>query len=97
VISLHSVWLFFRQPFDLETDRGSLTDVLLLMSMSLVWVFIIDLKRWAAMGYILLFIVAAMSHWLLPWWGLAGSSTTPLFPVDILFCFFILFWFKRFE
>jgi len=61
------------------------------------WIFICDKKRWAAWAYIgitsinIILILTVSSP------GMRELVTNTIFPIDILFCFFILFYYKRFK
>ena len=60
--------------------------------------FICDLQRWAALGYIALTIIGLALQFLLTKgnvWHEAGTLT--LFPFDLLMTVFLLFYYKRFE
>ncbi len=61
------------------------------------WVGVADQKKWGAFAYIGVTVVNIVEY--LTHRGKFGVDmySSPLFLIDILFCFFILFYFKRFR
>ena len=62
-----------------------------------LWMNVCLQRRWAAIGYIILTAVSLMLQFLTPHnsqWRMIGDT---LFPFDVLLCFFLLFYYKRFR
>lgn len=60
-------------------------------------VYCLLLKRWAAIAYVLLTATGLLLQFVLPvdvFWKNVGAT---LMPFDVLMCFFLLFFFKRFH
>ncbi len=97
LVTMHAVWLFFKIPYDDGLDRGRLIDILTMMLLSVLWFFLTDLRKWAAISYVLLVIASVALHYFTSLLGEKGSLVSPFFPASLLFCFFILVYFKKFE
>lgn len=61
------------------------------------WLFVCDMKRWAVYMYIALTSLSMILQMSLKAGFDKDMYTDLLFPVNILFCFFLLFYFKRFD
>lgn len=62
---------------------------------TLLWLGVCVNKRWAGIGYVALTAINLCLQFLTPegsQWRLVADA---LFPVDVLMCFFILFYYKR--
>jgi hypothetical protein len=91
----YNVISFARQDL-LDTIIASGTCVELLLY-TLLWVAVCDRWRWAAIGYIVLTAANLLLQFLNPPasnWRLVSDA---LFPFDVLMCFFLLFYYKRFR
>ncbi len=88
-----NIWVFREFPFPSIYWLG----VLWIFLNTVFWIFLCDLRRWAAYGYIALTALNLILHFTLKSSTDIDIYTNILFPVDILFCFFILFYFKRFS
>ncbi len=92
VLLLWTIYSAIQQP-------GSSTEISVawMLGYSLMWFGAADMRKWGAMGYvgvtvvsiILYFNIHDKSSWL--------TYASPIFILDILFCFFIMFYFKRFR
>ena len=86
---------YSREDF---TSQANLLETLWLLLSIVFLVFVCDLKRWAALGYIGLTLLGMILQFSLPpgnlWHDL---GTTALFPVDLLITVFLLFYYKRFK
>jgi hypothetical protein len=61
------------------------------------WLYVCDMKRWAAFVYIGLTSISIVLQLTMKAGYAKDMYTDLMFPVNILFCFFVLFYFKRFE
>lgn len=86
----------FAQQGVLDTAIAGGTCVELLLY-TVLWIAVCDRWRWAAIGYIIL----TAANLLLQFLNHAGSTwrlvSDALFPFDVLMCFFLLFFYKRFR
>lgn len=64
---------------------------------TIFWLFCCDLRRWAALGYIAMTTLNLVLRFVLTDTMDLVYFTDTLFPVDILFTFFVMFYFKRFD
>lgn len=91
VITAHAIWSFIGEPLE------SWVHPVCLALYTLLWFFICGMKRWAALGYVALTSINLLLHFL---WAKEGTwfiFSGALFPVDVLFSFFILVYYKRFS
>ena len=61
------------------------------------WIGVTDLRKWGAIGYIGTTVVSIVVWYMAYANGHKALDGSPLFIIDILFCFFVLFYFKRFR
>jgi hypothetical protein len=91
--------------FLLARGIADLGDTLSYNWLTLLWyaaafvlsVYCVLLKRWSAIAYIVLTIAGLLLQFVLPvgiFWKDVGAT---LFPFDVLTCFFVLFFYKRFR
>lgn len=88
---IFALWNVHSSPF------GTLEwlQPLWILAYTICWVFICDMRKWAAIGYILLTSVDIILY-VSRSSNIAASQLTMLFPTDVLFCFFVLFYYRRF-
>ena len=96
--ALFHIFLFLRSVFDFHDSLAENWPTVLwygvACALSVACVF---LKRAAALGYIIFAIVGLLIQFVIPldfFWKNVGST---LFPFDLLMCFFLLFYYKRFR
>ena len=68
-----------------------------LLAYAIRWLFICDMKKWAAYAYISLTALNLILRFVLKTPMDIVYYTDALFPADILFTFFVFFYFRRFE
>ena len=74
-----------------------LAQPILLFVYTLAWLFCCDLKRWAALIYIALTSInLALRFWVTDSMAL-NNFTDVLFPMDVLFSFFLMYFFRNFD
>lgn len=61
------------------------------------WVFVCDMKRWAAIAYVLLTVLNLSLRFLLTSSIDINNFTDALFPADILFSFLALFYYRQLQ
>jgi hypothetical protein len=92
-ITLHSIWIFR----DIDFGLISWQHPLLLLLYTIVWIGVCAMKKWASYTYIGITSVNLLLQFILvPKYHISEFESV-LFPADVLFCFFILVYFKRFE
>lgn len=93
VMLLYGIWQYSTEPF----PSAIWMQVLWMLLFTIAWVFICDMKRWAALLYIGLTITNILLRFFLTSSVDISNYTDAFFPADILFSFFILFFYRRFE
>jgi hypothetical protein len=90
----------FAQADALDATAPAGTCIELLLY-TLLWLFVCLQHRWAAIGYILLTCVNLALQYLTAqgsiWRDIADAMAPAHLPIDALFCFFLLFYYKRFH
>ena len=89
-ITAHAIWVFRAEPALAWFYPVSL------IIYTVFWFFVCSMHRWAAIGYVLFTSVNLLLQNLFQegvWHSFGGA----LFPLDILFSFFVLFYYKRFS
>lgn len=61
------------------------------------WLFVCDMKKWAGLAYLGLTSVNLALRFVLTDVAMRNNFTDTIFPADVLFTFFVMFYFKRFE
>jgi hypothetical protein len=91
VITGHAIWTFMGEPLEAWAYPASF------VLYTALWFFVTSLKRWAAWGYIALTSINLLLHFYLVkdggWYAFSGA----MFPLDVLFSFFILVFYRRFS
>lgn len=90
-ITSHAIWLFVGEPLSAWLYPVSM------VFYTVLWFFVCSLKRWAALGYIALTSVNLLLHFMLVKEGVWYTFSGAMFPMDLLFSFFLLVFYKRFS
>lgn len=90
---LYTTWQFSPEPFPSPVWVQPLWWLLYTIS----WIFICDMKRWAAMMYIGLTALNLVLRYVIKSSVDLSNFTDAMFPVDVLFTFFVMFYFRRFD
>ena len=90
---LLSVYNYKGDPF----PSAMWAQPLYLLLFTVSWIFICDLKLWAAYTYIALTTLNLILRFFLKDISDLDAYTDALFPADILFTFFVMFHFKKFD
>lgn len=94
VLCCISIWIYRTEPFP---SVGWLQPLWIVAS-TVVWVFICDMKRWAAYSYVFLTSLSLLLRFLLKMDVTEISLySSALFPMDVIFSFFVLYYFRRFN
>ncbi len=93
VMLAYVTWLFSTEPM---FSAGWLQP-LWMLAYTVCWIFICDLRRWAAYGYILLTSVNLLLYVLCKDVVAREMYTSSFSLIDVGFCFFVLFFFRRFN
>jgi len=90
---LHAVWLYREESFDIKTWQHPL----LLLFFTVLWAGVCILKKIFAYGYIFITSITLIYSFLIAPKYFGQSFEPPFFPLDILCCFFILVYFRKFS
>ncbi len=90
---LFSIWNYRTEPFPSMVWLQPLW----MLCFTVSWIFICDMKRWAAMVYIGLTTLNLFLRFYLKDPMLLNNLTDTLFPIDILFTFFVMFYFRQMD
>ena len=93
IMLLFSIWTEMLSPFTIE---GWIQPIWALL-LGICWLFICDLKKWAAYGYLFLTVLSICLRFLLLNITNAIIYSFCFYEITILFSFFILFFFRQFE
>ncbi|MCD6062244.1 MAG: hypothetical protein K0R82_155 [Flavipsychrobacter sp.] len=90
---LYSIYDYSSEPF----GSAIWVQPLWLLAYAISWLFICDMKKLAAYSYIGLTALNLILRFVLKSPTDLAYFTDALFPADILFTFFVLYYFKSFE
>lgn len=94
VMLVMTLWQFGGQGVLMSREGIIAGSVWLLYTV--LWLFICDMKKWAAIGYIALSLAGLCGQFLTAKDGLLYELGTVLFPFDLLMIVFLMFYYKRF-
>lgn len=100
LVALFHVALLLYMVYDTIADPVGgwiLMQPVIMLLYTVFWLFACDMKKWAAIGYILLTTANLALRFVLKDPSALNNFTDTLFPADALFTFFLMFYFKRFE
>jgi hypothetical protein len=89
----YSIWNYNSEPF----PSVAWVQPLWILAYAVSWLFTCDLKKWAALAYIGLATLNMSLRFILTSPTDLSNFTDTIFPIDVLFCFFLLFYFRKFE
>lgn len=91
--TVYTIWLYHTEPF----PSVSWIQPLWMVVYTISWIFICDMRRWAAYSYVFLTSLSLLLRFLLKMNATEISLySSVLFPVDVMFSFFVLYFFRRF-
>lgn len=93
LVLVFNIW----QSMDLPFPSLYWVDSLLLLLYLIAWLFVCDLRRWAAYAYLALVSINILIRVLSASQTDLAMYTNTFFPLDIVFAFFVLAYFKRFD
>ncbi len=93
VMLAYSVHTYSSEPFP---SKGWVQP-LWMLCYTVAWLFVSDMKRWAALTYLGLTTLNLVLRFALTDINQLSYYTDTLFPIDVLFTFFVMFYFKRFD
>ena len=95
----HLLWFLWVVTTELSGFHGwiSLLDPVWMLAYSFAWISASFGRKWGALTYIGLTIVNAILFVSLKTAYERTTFVSPIFLIDDLFCFFLLFYFKRFD
>lgn len=100
LIALFHVGLLLYLVYDTIVDpvySGIMAQPVIMLLYTAAWLFVCDMKKWAALVYIALTTLNLLVRFLVVDPSLLNNYTDTLFPADVLFTFFVMFYYKRFE
>lgn len=68
-----------------------------MVTFTIIWLFVCDMKKWAAFAYLGLTTLNLILRFVVTDQSILNNFTDTLFPADILFTFFVMFYFKQFD
>ncbi len=80
-----------------EPGNTTYLGLLWMTAYAFFWVGTADLRKWGALGYIGVTVVSIVVWYMAYAVGHRPSNGSPIFLIDLLFSFFIMFYFKRFR
>jgi len=92
VMLVYQLWLYHDSPFpSIDWLQPGW-----MLAYTMLWLFVCDMRKWAALSYIAISMLN-----LLLYLNVMGVQlniySSPIYLIDILFSFFLLFFYKRFE
>lgn len=94
VLLLRSIWSYY---IDEPIGGWILIQPVIMLLYTIAWLFVCDMKKWAGLAYLALTSINLLLRFLVSDASFLNSFTDTLFPADILFTFFVMFYFKRFN
>jgi hypothetical protein len=89
----YSIWNYSSEPF----PSAAWIQPLWILAYAVSWLFVCDMKKWAALVYIGLTMLNLVLRFVLKSPTDLSNFTDTLFPIDVLFSFFLLFYYRQFE
>lgn len=100
LVALFHVGLLIYLVYDTIVNPvlgGVMMQPVIMLAYTIAWLFACDMKRWAALLYIGLTSANLLVRFLIVDPQMINNFTDTLFPADVLFTFFVMFYFKKFQ
>lgn len=88
-ILVYNIYIYAAEPLWIQ--------LLWLLLYTVSWIFVCDLRRWASVVYMGLTTLNLLLRFILESPTDLSNFTDAMFPADVLFTFFLMFYFKKFE
>jgi len=92
-MTLIAAWMLF--PVSLKEPEWFGPLAMLLFSM--IWLFVCDMRKWAAFAYLALTIACLLLQYFCPHYTSGWYFSMGMFPFDMIVGMFVLFYYKRFQ
>lgn len=93
VMLLVTAWQFS----EVLDSKEAITAISVWLIYTICWLFICDMKKWAALTYVILSLIGVGLQFLTAKGGLWYDVGTVMFPFNLLMIVFLMFYYKRFE
>lgn len=98
VALFHVLWLIYALVAVVQAPgTATYISALWLLGYTAFWLAVADMRKWGSFGYIGIAIISIIIYFTEHDHTMWIMYESPIFPFDILFCFFILFYYKRFR
>lgn len=99
LVAFFHVVLFIWTLRSLAMAPATTTEIstLWMLAYTACWVATADARKWGAMGYIIVTVGSILIYLTATERSTWITYESPIFILDILFCFFIMFYYKRFR
>ncbi len=98
VALFHVLWLVWATVTCVQQPgQATMLNALWMLGYTVAWFGVADQKKWGAFGYIGVTVVNIMIYLSFKNPLERDQYMSSIFLIDVLFCFFILFYFKRFR
>ena len=99
LVALFHLVLFAWTLYSLVQQPGMSTSIsaLWMFGYAICWLATADMRKWGAMLYVVVTTVSVVLYFTVHDHYTWLAYASPIFILDILFCFFIMFYFKRFR
>ena len=87
---IYVVWNDISEPY-------AWIQILWMLGYTVFWLFICDMKKWAALGYLALTVIDLVLRFTLKSPDNLAIYVSDMFILDVLFSFFVLFYYRRFD
>ena len=92
VLLLVTLWALIKAP-----GTSTEVNVLWMLGYATCWLAVADMRKWGAIGYIIITVTSILVNFSSKSSMAILEYGSPIFITDVLFCFFIMFYFKRFR
>jgi len=96
LVALFHIAMLIYVVLDNLSDTSQWLQILWTVGYTIFWLFICDMRKWAAIGYLLLTVTNLVLNVPLRTTAYAVYGSN-MFILDVLFSFFVLFYYKRFD
>ena len=99
LVALFHMALFTWTIISLIQQPGISTEMsaLWMLGYTICWLATTDMRKWGAMLYVIVTVVSIILYFTVHDKFTWLNYASPIFILDMLFCFFIMFYFKRFR
>ncbi|MBA3829273.1 MAG: hypothetical protein H0X33_10080 [Taibaiella sp.] len=97
LVALFHIVLLVYVFYSNITEPYLWVQIIWMLAYTISWIYVCDMRKWAALTYLSLTAINLILYFVLKTQSMRDIYISSMFILDVLFSFFVFFFYKRFE